>query len=551
MNRLYRLLAYGYFPKELPPIFSTRTFARETVRLTDIDQYASNKWQRSSPYLLQQKAHYRRRLDILCPNAILKQAALIAENYAELKMRFSPLSGNCSRPAFNRKTKFQRAVRPFAIGRGYAQKKLELRSRFPLILKLDIKNYYRSVYTHSISWAIHGKEYAKTHFREDNLGNNLDHAFQQGQDGQTIGIPTGPDTSFIISELILCSILDIMLSNGDLKNDRFIRYYDDIEYGCESEEQAHRILASFEDILRDFELEVNPDKVQMFSGPQHIESPWLFRLREFEGMEGIKADLLMEMFSFVAELAHTYPHDHVFRYFLRKMRTAIVAKEAWHSYQHILLSVFQENRGNAKEVFDQFSLYRHIGWRIDGKALKEALDRKVQQQLARGPTSELSWALYGYILFAVKIGTDLAKRVLQKGDVPSKVLVTKLIFQQKLALKSEINAVVRSWGEDVLNSSEWLLAYEVLQNSWHNRYAQVRFPQNKALYEFMQDSNVSFLDDSKVGHIDLPPAFRRHARSIIAPEEREELDTFDFMASDEFEGDSSENDDDEIDTSYF
>jgi len=150
-------------------------------------------------------------------------------------------------------------------------------------------------------------------------------------------------------------------------------------------------------------IEVNPDKVQMFSGPQYIERPWLFRLREFEGMEAIKADKLMEMFSFVAELAQSYPHDHVFRYFLRKMRTAIVAEQAWHSYQRILLSVFQENRGNAKEVFDQFSFYRRIGWRIDGKALKEALDRKVQQQLARGATSELSWALYGYILFAIKI----------------------------------------------------------------------------------------------------------------------------------------------------
>ena len=542
MNRLYRLLACGYFPKELPPIFSTRAFGREAVRLSNIDHYVGRRWQRSSPYLLQQKAHYRRRLDILCPNAILKQAALIAHNYDELKARFSPLPGNCSRPAFNRKTKFQRAVRPFAIGRGYAQRKLELRSRFPLILKLDVKNYYRSVYTHSIPWAIHGKDYSKTHFREDNLGNNLDHAFQHGQDGQTIGIPTGPDTSFIISEVILCRIIDDMLADGLLEDDRFVRYYDDIECGCESEEEAHRILASFEIELREFELEVNPDKVQMFSGPQQIESPWLFRLRQIESQEGIKADLLMEMFSFVSELAQNYPHDHVFRYFLRKMRAAIVAEEAWHSYQRILLSVFQENRGNAKEVFDQFSFYKHIGWKIDRKALKEALDRKVQQQLVRGPTSELSWALFGYIMFAVKIDKDLATRVLQKGDVPSKVLVTKLIFDHRLPLKSEINAMVRLWSEDVLNSSEWLLAYEILLNTWHGRNVQVQFPQNKELYEFMKESNISFLDCSRVDYIDLPAAFLRHSRSTIDVEEAEEAD---FLANGEVEGDSS--DEDEID----
>jgi hypothetical protein len=550
MNRLYRLLAYGYFPKELPPIFSTGAFARETYKLSDIDLYAGKRWQRSCPYLLQQKALYRRKLDILCPNAFLKQAGLIAQNYDQLKDKFPPLPGNCSRPAFNRKTKFQRAVRPFAIGRGYTQRKLELRSRFPTILKLDVKNYYRSVYTHSIPWAIHGKTYAKTHIRDDNLGNSLDRALQHGQDGQTIGIPTGPDTSFIISEVILCRIIDEMIADHLIKYDRFVRYYDDIEYGCDSEEEAHRILSHFEDELRGFELEVNPDKVHMFSGPQDIGSPWLYRLREIEWRDGITSDLLMEMFSFIAELAQTYPHDHVFRYFLRKMRNAIVAEEAWYSYQRILLSLFQENRGNAKEVFDQFSFYQSIGWRIDRKALKEALDRKVQQQLARGSTSELSWALYGYILFAVNLDKDLARRVLQKGDVPSKVLVTKLIFDRKMPLKSDVNAIARSWSEDVLNSSEWLLAYEVLLNRWHSRFVPVQFPQNKELYELMKDTNVSFLDYLSLEHIDLPPAFRRYARSSEGPEE-EDLDFTDFLAEDEVEGHSSEQDDDEIETAYF
>ena len=229
MNRLYRLLAYGYFPKELPPIFSTRAFARQTFGINDIERYLGRKWQCPTPYLLQQKTHYRRRLDILCPNAFLRQASLIASNYGQLSEIFSPLAGNCSRPSFNRKTKFHRAVRPFAIGRGYAQKRLELRSRFPLILKLDIKNYYRSVYTHSIPWAIHGKSYAKSHLKEDNLGNNIDRAFQVGQDGQTIGIPTGPDTSFIISEVILSRILIEMLNDDLIQSDRFLRYYDDID----------------------------------------------------------------------------------------------------------------------------------------------------------------------------------------------------------------------------------------------------------------------------------------------------------------------------------
>jgi hypothetical protein len=98
---------------------------------------------------------------------------------------------------------------------------------------------------------------------------------------------------------------------------------DDIECGCEKESEAHKVLGTFENALRDFELEINPEKVEMLSGPSAIEGPWLYRLRDIRKNEGIEANEITEMFSFLAELAQRHPNDHVFRYFLRKMRTSI------------------------------------------------------------------------------------------------------------------------------------------------------------------------------------------------------------------------------------
>jgi len=242
-------------------------------------------------------------------------------------------------------------------------------------------------------------------------------------------------------------IVDELISNERIKQDRFIRYYDDIEYGCEDEGETHKVLAAFEDALGDFELEINPEKVEIFSGPSAIESAWLYRLRDIQKKEGIKANEITEIFSFLAELAQRYPNDHVFRYFLRKMRTSVVDESAWDAYQRILLSLFQENRGNAREVFDQLSYYKAIGWRLNRKALKEALDRKVHNQLTRAATSELSWAVYGYMKFDININKELAEMVLHRGDCPSRVLVTKIIFDRGLALKSSINSIIRSWGD--------------------------------------------------------------------------------------------------------
>jgi len=509
MDRFYRLLAHGYLPKELPPIFSSVAFAKAIHTEGYSKRLEAKKWQRSCSYLLQQKPHYKRRLDIIAPHAIFKQAHIIASNYKQLSRAFTNINGNCSCPAFNRKTKFRRAVRPYAIGIGYANRKLDLRARFPMILKLDIKNYYRSVYTHSIPWAIHGKKYAKANFRAEILGNKIDKAIREGQDGQTIGIPTGPDTSFIVSEVIMCRIVDALIKKRSIKADRFVRYYDDFEYGCETEDEAHRVLCAFEDVLREYELETNSDKVKIISGPKQIESPWLFKLRQLEWSKGIKTDYIIEMFAAISEIAEQYPNDHVYRYFLSRMKTCIVKDAAWSAYEKILLTILQENQGNAKEVFDQLVAYRHIGYPINKRLLKEVLDRKILIQLRMGVTSELSWFLYGYMLFDLTFSNDMVRRVFERGDVPSRILAVKLAQTHGLSFKAEVTACVRDWDGDVLNSPEWLLAYETMAHNWQRRGVSVPLhAETKELYEVLIDKQVSFLDETIITRVEIPSAFK-------------------------------------------
>jgi len=542
MNRFYRLLAYGYLPKELPPIFSSRDFASATYAEKNPGVLAGKKWQRASQYLLQQKPHYKRRLDVLCPHAMLKQAHLIADNYTQLSKAFTHVDGNCSCPAFNRKTKFQRAVRPYAIGIGYTKRKLTLRARFPLILKLDVKNYYRSIYTHSIPWAIHGKKYAKAHPKKNILGNLLDRAFQQGQDGQTIGIPTGPDTSFIVSEIVLCQIIDVLVKRRAIRADRFVRYYDDIEYGCETEEEAHRVLTAFEDALRSYELETNPEKVRIVSGPKQLDNPWIVRLLDLKRGKDIKADRLIHVFSAVAEIAEQYPDDRVYRYFLRTMRTSIVHESAWPVFEKILLAIFQDNRGDAKEVYEQFLAYRYLGYRLNKKAIEEAIDRKIAGQLRRGVTSELSWAMYGYMTLGLRPTKDVVLKVFERGDVPSRVLAAKLATDTGFSFRAEVTACVRDWDTDVLNSPEWLLAYEVMIHQWQRKGVRVPLPpDNRALYELLVDQNISFLDDDAVLTAEAPSVFKK-AKAKKEPDtvEPDAPEIMDFIAKDEVEKDSAD-----------
>ena len=97
----------------------------------------------------------------------------------------------------------------------------------------------------------------------------------------------------------------------------------------------------------------------------------------------------------------------------------------------------------------------------------------------------------------------------------------------------------RKWGPDVLNSTEWLLAYEVLVHGWHDNRIAVQLPSNADLFEEMRDSRVSFIEDSVLGRqTQLPQIFMNHVpRSEVSGREKPESDwMLSLLAEDTDEG---------------
>ena len=70
------------------------------------------------------------------------------------------------------------------------------------LLKTDIARFYPSIYTHSVPSALHGKAAARADKKYKLLGNRIDLWLRETQDKQTGGIPIGPDTSFLIGEIL-------------------------------------------------------------------------------------------------------------------------------------------------------------------------------------------------------------------------------------------------------------------------------------------------------------------------------------------------------------
>lgn len=64
-------------------------------------------------------------------------------------------------------------------------------ANYQLFARTDITNLYASIYTHSIGWALHGREESFTDTTFTLLGNKVDRLTQYANDARTNGIPVG------------------------------------------------------------------------------------------------------------------------------------------------------------------------------------------------------------------------------------------------------------------------------------------------------------------------------------------------------------------------
>jgi len=466
---------------------------------------------------------------------MILMADSIASGYAEITNQTGKSKLSVSKPRFNRKTKYFRAVGSEFIGSQIKEKKLLLRANYPIVLRCDVKNYYRAIYTHSIPWAIYGKQYAKRHTREKILGNELDQFIRVGQDGQTIGIPVGPDSSFILGELIL-SAVDKELGFDQRKA---IRFYDDYEFGCKSEIEAENILDRLENLLSNFELELNHEKTRLVKGPSELEGYWTQIIKDFTERKRIRNNEdLIDIFNLASRLALDNESDFVFKYFIRRMRMTVLNKDRWDTWQNILLSSAFSEFGNLREIYEQLDLYGRIGYSVNCKSLYNLLVAKAEAELRGSSSSELSWLLFGFLKFNIKPPKELIIKVIDTGDDISRIIAIKLAIVNKIGIKIKLKELMTLLDADIGVSEHWLLFWELYINGWIEDVILRDEILKEGIFEFLSSKNVSFLRSPQIDLLEIPAPFKKRIEEISGAEEFERLNraiksTFHDLSSEE------------------
>lgn len=154
------------------------------------------------------------------------------------------------------------------------------KNKFRYFLKLDIQNFFPSIYTHSLTWAILGsKELGKSMIGTNYSGlfsSATDLVCQKSNNNETNGIIVGPEFSRIIAEILLARV-DIELQNVlseeklIIKKDYVIhRYIDDYYIFSDDYNSLEMIEHHLSSILQNYNLIINSGKKEIQTSPFHL-----------------------------------------------------------------------------------------------------------------------------------------------------------------------------------------------------------------------------------------------------------------------------------------
>lgn len=146
------------------------------------------------------------------------------------------------------------------------QASIKMGLKYKYVFDADISDCYGSIYTHSISWALHGKKLMKE--KRGNmtyLGNRIDVMIEKMRHRQTNGIPQGSTLMDFIAEIVL-GYIDIelvqRLDSLDIEQSQYdiIRYRDDYKIFTNNPEIGHRIVKELSSTLSSLGMKLNTEK---------------------------------------------------------------------------------------------------------------------------------------------------------------------------------------------------------------------------------------------------------------------------------------------------
>lgn len=273
---IFSFLRRGLLPDNLPAFVTSREISTSAFAQGSAYQVTAEVKGSHSPFNASKRGFQRRSFGLSHPVFVKDAAAFFEKNWKQVKTHLTAPSGSVSVPDFTGTQARALSITPHSQLPTIRLKRL---AKYKFCVVTDVSRCFPSIYTHSIPWALNGKTQAKLDFKPHSAavwGNRLDYIMRQSQDGQTMGIPVGPDHSRVVAEIILKAVdRDFQGATGIAD---FLRHVDDYWIGCNSFEACEAALHSLRLCLNEYSLDINEQKTRIVPTSAVVAEVWPYDL---------------------------------------------------------------------------------------------------------------------------------------------------------------------------------------------------------------------------------------------------------------------------------
>jgi len=537
------LINKGYFPKELPPSFFTELLGANFYAIvTDINNNqitAQTQYENSvntlpnltSQQVSEEKVRLRQifknrlaysecaqysipkpglaRNNIKIPNPLHqgKICEVISANYTDIEDIFKKSTYSTTKPIIEQEIgQGKRAVKHQDYG--YFKESCILNSfKFSIHLKSDISKFYPSIYTHSIPWVTFGgkEKYKRNRALHPNdtqkitaiYGDDIDNRLMWCQNQQTMGIPIGPDTSFIVAEIISCHIDELLEKHLKKKKIEhlILRYYDDYAMYFHSELDAQIALTGLKSILNDFELKVNDEKTHIKKSQNELETEWALAIKSFyfRPFENDQKEDIWNFFSIAFKYYEKFPNDSVLRLALNKFNFVRIEKHNWDFFESLIFRLGLTDSGCLQKIAKLLVTYQEL---VNKTHLKSFCSEIIKRHHEKKNDYELTWSLWILNEFNLPPNKEIFEMVIESKCTCSCIIAFDLLSRNNRIKKFDYSSIIKVLKTDNLNTKNWLLVYETVYKGWVPS-VQRTIITDHFYFEILNSKNVYFYDNSR------------------------------------------------------
>ncbi|MGH0287400.1 RNA-directed DNA polymerase [Sinorhizobium meliloti] len=521
---LRSLLGKGYFPKELPPVFTTADFGdhaeavladweaaecfmiKKTKDFQKINgkpfrgKYGYKRLTYAEPEIISKpkKLYERRNIHITHPIPQALLAREIAENWRQLQRILS--LRKYSEDEIVISDRYERSIKGINFPLHRAKKRY-IEATADWLVKTDISRFYPSIYTHSLPWAAYGKENVKTSLKvyEGSFADRLDVLVRACNRNQTIGVPIGPETSRILAEIV-SSRIDYQYSTAlpKLSAKSVDRLQDDWLVGASTLEEAENILSVISSCYRDYGLEINGSKTSVTHILGSKAENWKSEISAFLSHRrgGLHGSRMEEFLSLCLRLQLASPSEPVMNYALGIVEGREYLKDDVQVLESFLLKAAAVSPASMDRICRIILNIEHKTGGLSRDRLVTRFSALAERHFSNGALYEVIWLLY--TIRGLKKPFK-ASRVMECAENSHSSAVRLLLLDMCDKGICLSRPPVEKWESEVsedrvLSDWSWLYAYEAIRKGW---MADPKGILAKPFFKAMHDRDVVFYDPKR------------------------------------------------------